>query len=249
MKCPACGYTSFPYLERCRKCGQALAEARAIYGAYGLPPTPPDLMSAYEAARADAAESTSPEAVSIPTLDLSELDEIALALTESADASPGPELGGEPPGTGAEATPTFDLDLEPGRDVPPEAPETVRAAADDDLPVPTLDLSELEGLALDLTEVVEDAHINPPERSISPAAPGDVERVIDLDLDEDEPESRTLDSEAKLSRRGDDGHEEDEDSEEYVLEIEDELELEIDELEVEGEEDGEADEDGDDARR
>jgi hypothetical protein len=204
-------------------------------------------MSAYEAARADAAESTSPEAVSIPAIDLSELDEIALALTESADASPGPELGEEPPGTGAEATPTFDLDLEPGRDVPPGAPETARAGVDDDLPVPTLDLSELEGLALDLTEVVEDAHINPPERSISPAAPGDVERVIDLD--EDEPESRTLESEAKLSRRGDDGDEEDEDSEEYVLEIEDELELEIDELEVEGEEDDEADEDGDDARR
>jgi hypothetical protein len=175
------------------------------------------------------------------------LDEIALALTESADASPGPELGEEPPGTGAEATPTFDLDLEPGRDAPPEAPETVRAAADDDLPLPTLDLSELEGLALDLTEVVEDAHINPLERSISPAAPGDVERVIDLD--EDEPESRTLESEAKLSRHGDDGDEDDEDSEEYVLEIEDELELEIDELEFEGEEDSEADEDGDDARR
>ncbi len=249
MKCPACGYTSFPYLERCRKCGQALAEARAVYGAYALPPTPLDLMLAYEAAQLEAVETTSPEAVSTPTIDLSELDEIELGLPESGDASASPEQGGEPPTATVEVTPTFDLDLEPGRDVPPGAPDAARSGAEDDLPVPTMDLGELEELSLDLTEVTEDTDISPLEQSIRPSAPGEVERVFDLDLDEDEPEPGTVDSEAEPSRRMDDGDEEDEDSEAYVLEIEDELELEIDELELEGEEEDEEDEDGDDARR
>ena len=43
MKCPKCGYTSFAYLERCSKCGQELAEVRAPFGLYALPPTPLDL--------------------------------------------------------------------------------------------------------------------------------------------------------------------------------------------------------------
>ena len=36
MKCPKCRYTSFQYLESCRKCGHALAEQRAALGLYAL---------------------------------------------------------------------------------------------------------------------------------------------------------------------------------------------------------------------
>jgi hypothetical protein len=246
MKCPACGYTSFPYLDRCRKCGQVLAEARAVYGVYALPPTTLDLMLAYEAP-VDAAETASPEAVSTPTIDLGELlDGIELEVAESGDASPSLEQTGEPSDAAAAVRPTFDLDTEPGRDFPPAAPDAARPGAEDDLPAPTLDLSGLEDLSLELTEVAEDTHLSPLEQSISPTAPGEVERVFDLD--EDEPESRPLDAEAEPSRRVGDGDEEDEDSEEYVLEIVDELALEIDELEFEDEADEEG-EDGDDAKR
>jgi hypothetical protein len=248
MKCPACGYTSFPYLDRCRKCGQALGEARAVYGAYARTPTPLDLMLAYEVAPVDAAEAANPEDLPTPTIDLSELHEIELELTASGEASSSSAQGGGLSGAAEDATPTFDLDLQSGSDSP-GASDGARYGAEDDLPVPTMDLSGLDDLALELTEVAEDAHMSPREPSMSPPVPGEVEHVFDLDLDEDEPESRTLGSEAEPSRRMDDGDEEDEDSEAYVLEIEDELELEIDELEFEGEEEDEEDEDGDDARR
>jgi hypothetical protein len=248
MKCPACGYTSFPYLDRCRKCGQALGEARAVYGAYARTPTPLDLMLAYEVAPVDAAEAANPEDLPTPTIDLSELHEIELELTESGEASSSSAQGGGLSGAAEDATPTFDLNLQSGSDSPPGASDGARYGAEDDLPVPTLDLSGLDDLALELTEVAEDAHMSPREPSMSPPVPGEVEQVFDLDLDEDEPELRPLDSEAEPSRRVDDDDEEDEGSEEYVLEIEDELELELDELEFEDDENAE-DEDGDDAKR
>ena len=244
MKCPACGYTSFPYLDRCRKCGRALGEARAVYGAYARTPTPLDLMLAYEVAPVDAAETANPEGLPSPTIDLSELYETEVELTESGEASSSPAQGGRLSGAAEDATPTFDLDLQSGSDSPPGAPDGARYGVEDDLPVPTLDLSGLEDLSLELTEVAEDAHMSPLEPSISPAVPGEVARVFDLD--EAEPELQPLDSEAEPSRRVDD--EEDEDSKEYVLEIEDELELEIDELEFKNDENAE-DEDGDDAKR
>jgi hypothetical protein len=248
MRCPACGYTSFPYLDRCRKCGQALADVRAVYGAYARTPTPLDLMLAYEAAPVDAAKTANPEDLPTAAIDLSELHEIELKLTESGEASSSPEQGGGLSDAAADATPTFDLDLQSSSDSPPGASDEARYGAEDDLPVPTLDLSGLEDLSLELTEVAEDAHMSPLEPSISPTVPGEVERVFDLDLDEDEPEARPLDSEAEPPRRVDDDDEQDEDNEEYILEIEDELELEIDELEFEDDENAE-DEDGDGPQR
>ena len=112
MKCPACGYTSFPYLDRCRKCGRALGEARAVYGAYARTPTPLDLMLAYEVAPVDAAETANPEGLPSPTIDLSELYEIEVELTESGEASSSPAQGGRLSGAAEDATPTFDLDLD-----------------------------------------------------------------------------------------------------------------------------------------
>jgi hypothetical protein len=205
-------------------------------------------MLAYEVAPVDAAEGANPEDLPTPTINLSELREIELELTESGEAGSSPAQGGGLSDAAEDATPTFDLDLQSGSDSPPGASDGARYGAEDDLPVPTLDLSGVEDLSLELTEVAEDAHMSPPEPSMSPAVPGEGERVFDLDLDEDEPAARPLDSEAEPSWRVDDDEEEDEDNDEYVLEIEDELELEIDELEFEDDENAE-DEDGDDAKR
>ena len=248
MRCPKCGYTSFPYLDRCRKCGQALAEARAVYGAYALPPTPLDLMTAYEAGQVDAAATASPEATSTPSIDVSKLDEIAPALAESNDASPSSGQRGEPPDAAAEAHTTFGPDRDPGIDRPPGASDGAPFGAEADFPIPILDVSDLEDLSLDLMEVPEEAHMSPLEQSTSSAVPGEDEQVFDLD--ESEPASQTLASEAEPSWRVDAGEEEGEDSREYVLDIDDGLELEIDELESEGEEDKDGDDDdGDDAKR
>lgn len=38
MKCPKCGYTSFDYLETCKKCGTDLSDIRALLGVIAVPP-------------------------------------------------------------------------------------------------------------------------------------------------------------------------------------------------------------------
>jgi ribosomal protein S27AE len=36
MKCPKCGYTSFDYLDECKKCGKDLAEHKDKYSIRSL---------------------------------------------------------------------------------------------------------------------------------------------------------------------------------------------------------------------
>jgi hypothetical protein len=106
MKCPKRGYTSFPYLESCRKCGHALAEQRAALGLYALRPDPPDLLLAFEAARADIIGATRTPPVSAP-IDLGCLEEIDLDLEEAGPATPGPYEGGGQAAAAPDSMPTL----------------------------------------------------------------------------------------------------------------------------------------------
>jgi hypothetical protein len=38
MKCPKCGYTSFDYLDECKKCGADISDIRALLGVIAVSP-------------------------------------------------------------------------------------------------------------------------------------------------------------------------------------------------------------------
>jgi hypothetical protein len=87
MKCPKCGYTSFPHLGSCGKCGRPLADARELYGVYALSPNPPDLTLTYEPAQIEWADVMPREAISQPTIDFTQLHDLDLALASPDEAS------------------------------------------------------------------------------------------------------------------------------------------------------------------
>ncbi len=220
MKCPKCGYTSFPHLESCRKCGHGLAEVREFFGVYALPPNPPDLMLAYEALQTDAMETTVAEVM--PAVDLEQLEEIDLDLANAADAAASPAEEPELAELSRDIVPTFDRDPEPGS--PLSSPASTVERPDDKEPI-VLDLSDLEGLTIELREVAEEEE----RHSEAPI----------FDVDEEE-ESLTR-AEAGAGLDADDR----ETPPEYILEIDEELELEVDEFEREDADD----EDDDDRER
>jgi hypothetical protein len=224
MKCPKCGYTSFPYLENCRKCGQTLAEPRAALGLYSLRPDPPDLLLAYQVASTDGTGTTPMPPVSAPSIDLGHLEQIESELTEAELSAPGADEGGEPVG------PAPELSAEPL-----SSEETVMPH--------TLDLSGLADITLELEKAV-DLGDKPAESSQTPKDSPPGQPVYDLDLDEDL-DDLPLQSLEDASHTGD--VDDDEEVVEYTLEIEDDLEFEIDELELE-QDDNDAEEEDDDDR-
>jgi hypothetical protein len=221
MKCPKCGYTSFPYLESCRKCGRALAEPRAALGLYAQRPDPPDLLLAYQAASTDVTETTAMPPASALSLDLDHLEEIELEVAEAESTTPGTDEGGEPVSPASESMLTLD------REVIAEAES------------PPLEPSELADIALELENAV-DLGDKLAERSQTPKDSSEGEPVYDLDLAEDL-DDLPLQSLEDESHTGDVN--DDEEVVEYTLEIEDDLEFEIDELEVEQDDDAEAEDD------
>jgi hypothetical protein len=240
MKCPKCGYTSFPYLESCRKCGHTLAEQRAALGVYALRPDPPDLLLAYQAANTDLMAAIPRQPVTAPSLDLGPLEKIELELGEAGSVAPSTDEGAEQVGGTTEGKPT-PAGEPPGKGAFPAA----ESRAEGLRPPPTimpqsLDLSGLEGIPFEVDNGVT-AEGKPGEGSQPPKDAATEEPVYDLDLDEElggltlrplvnESEARDVDDEAKVA--------------EYTLEIEDEVEFDIDELELEQDDDAEAEDDG-----
>ena len=229
MKCPKCSYTSFPYLESCRKCGRELTEVRELFGVYGLPPNPPDLMLAYDIPRTDA--------VGTPAVAVEQLEEIEIDLIDTEETAMSPSE--EPPHADAtfEIDPTFDPDVPPLSPLSPLRSET--GQTDDKEPI-VIDLSDLEGLTLELREVTEEEGATPLETPTPPTPAAADETIFEVDLEDEEelPACEPAAEDAGL----DDDH--DAPPREYVLEIEEELELEVEDgEEIELEEDDEAEED------
>jgi len=193
---------------------------REFFGVYALPPNPPDLMLAYEALHTDAMETTVAEVM--PAVDLEQLEEIDLDLANAADAAASPAEEPELAELSRDIVPTVDRDPEPGS--PLSSPASAVDRTDDKEPI-VLDLSDLEGLTIELREVAEEEE----RHSEAPI----------FDVDEEE-ESLTR-AEAGAGLDADDR----ETPPEYILEIDEELELEVDEFEREDADD----EDDDDRER
>jgi hypothetical protein len=230
MKCPKCGYTSFPYLENCRKCGAGLATQRAALGLYGLPPEPPDLRLAYQAVGLDLSAVLLPQSFSEPDLDIDQLPDLDLTVPSETSTSE-----------------ALDLRLmfeQQSAQAAESAPSGVEQPGADEMSIPPvpqpggLD----EGIAFDL-ESTEDRADSAEEQPGGASQSSEEPPVYDLDLVEDL-DSLTLEPllQAGQSRASED----DEETVEYTLEIEDEVEFEIEELEVD--QNDEAAEDDDDDR-
>lgn len=238
MKCPKCGYTSFPYLESCRKCGHALAEQRAALGLYALRPDPPDLLLAFEAARADITGATQTPPVPAP-IDLGRLEEIDLDLAEAGPATPGPyEVGGQ--AAAPDSMPTLEGGVEE-EEFPAPEPSAEQPSSQATVMPQTFDLSGLENITLELEEAV-DLDGGPAESAQPPKDAPEGQAVYDLDLDADL-DALPLRPLADASQRGD--ADDDEEVVEYTLEIEEDLEFEGGELELEQDDDAEAEDDDD----
>jgi hypothetical protein len=240
MKCPKCGYTSFPYLESCRKCGQSLTAQRAALGIYALHPDPPDLLLAYTVGNMDVTRSTLTQPLSVVGIDPGQLAEIELETAEADPAAPTThEVGGQA-GAALDLVPTLELESAREGKFPPVEPSTEEVNSQD-TPMPqTLDLSALGDIALEIEKAADLGDQSPATAEIPSESP-ELKQVYDLDLDEDL-DGVSLGFTVNESPADDD----DAGTAEYTLEIEDDLELEVDELVLE--EDDEAEEEDDDDR-
>jgi hypothetical protein len=239
MKCPKCGYTSFPYLDSCRKCGRTLAEPRAALGLYTLRPDPPDLLLAYQTVSTDITGTTPMPPVAAPSIDLGHLDEIEPELATAQATAPRPDESGEPVDPAPKLIPMLDQEVIAAAEVPPLEPSAEPRSAEEMVRPPTLDLNELADMTLELENAVNlgDKSAESPQ---TPKDSPDEQPVYDLDLDEDLDEL-TL---QPLVDESDTGEANDgEEVLEYTLEIEDDLEFEIDELELEQDDDAEDEDD------
>jgi hypothetical protein len=247
MKCPKCGYTSFPYVSSCGKCGRPqLAEARTLYGVYALTPDAPDLMWADEPLQTDSAEMIPRGNMSSPAIDLNQLNEIDLELASPDDTTV----------TGVEREAHLEvveengveLELEPllgGKASPlPVSPEPDVAARHDAPPHPSLDLSGLPELTLELEDLSLAA--SPPSDPNQLPTMTDAKQIFELDL-EDEDVSLTL---TPVGQDPAAHHDNEDDEPEYILDIEDEFELTVEQLDVQDDPDDTTDdvEDEDDVR-
>lgn len=238
MKCPKCGYTSFPYLESCGKCAHGLAEQRAAMGIYALRPDPPDLLLAYQPADIEATEATPAQPLLAPSIDLGTLDEIELEFAEAESAAPGTHELEEQGDAASDSGPTFDLEVIEEGELPPVEPSAEQVSSQAMIMPQVSDLSELGDFTLEL-ERAADLGGESPESAQTPRESPEVQQVYDLDLSDDL--DAVLPGSAVDASRAD---ENDEDTVEYTLQIEDDLQLEV--YEVELEEEDEAEEDGDD---
>jgi hypothetical protein len=239
MKCPKCGYTSFPYLESCRKCGRPLAEPREALGLYAMRLDPPDLLLAYQAASPDVLETTPMPSVFAPSIDLGPLEEIEPEFAKTQPTALGADEGGEPASPVQESMPTLDQEVTTTAEFPPQEPSAEPQGAAEPVTPHTGDLSALADMTLALENTVNlgDA---PVASSQTPKDSPAAQPVYDLDLDDDldeltlqplvdEPHTANADDNAAVL--------------EYTLEIEDDVEFEIDELELEQDDDAEAEDD------
>jgi len=223
MKCPKCGFTSFPYLESCRKCGLERAEPQAALGLYALPPDPPDLLLAYQTATLDVARTLPTPPASTPSLDLGSLSE-------------------EPVSPAPDALPMLAQEITTAAELPPPEPHAESPGSAETVMLHTLDLSELADMTLELDNTVTLGDKSAQSSQV-PKDSLEEQPVYDLDLDDDL-DGLTLRPVVDESSPGDahDGEE----VLEYTLEIEDTLEFEIDGLELEQDDDT-GDEDDDEA--
>jgi hypothetical protein len=239
MKCPKCGYTSFPYLDNCGKCGQGLAKHRAAFGLYALRPDPPDLLMAYQAVQLDVDGTTLTPALPSPRIDLGHLDDIDLELADAEDTPSAAEVGQEQVEDAAALTPTIPPDPAPDLDLLRVESDTARATPLEEVIPPAFDLGEPADITLAL-EDTGDLGVTSLESPQIPTEAPEVKQVYELDLVEEDTDGLTLGSDVDNSH----ADESEEGTGEYILEIEDEFELEIDELTLEeGDESGEEDDD------
>ena len=82
MKCPKCGYTSFDYLDECKKCGKSLEEHKEKYNIRSL--MFPGTAAAAAPAAAAAAAASSAEGGEEFGFDFMEEEEAAGAASEPA---------------------------------------------------------------------------------------------------------------------------------------------------------------------
>ena len=190
MKCPKCGYASFPYLHNCTKCGQVLAEVRQVLGPYALPPLPLDLMMAYDTAPMQDAETVNPDTAASSMIDRGRGDDVELDHPGSAEAV-GPRAEDERPDAPAHMTPMFDLDLTVESALPPSTADNIQSSS-----TPSVDLSGFDELTFEIEDGTGDDRLEPPEPSNDSAAcmadepmfDLDVEDELELDIDEGEAE-------------------------------------------------------------
>jgi hypothetical protein len=230
MKCPKCGYTSFPYLESCGKCGHGLAEPRAALGIYALRPDPPDLLLAYQAASMEVTGGTLTPPVSTPGIDLGTLEGIELEIAEAEPSGVGTHQVTEPsdavPDLMPNLMPTLDREAMGEEEIPLVEPNTERPSSQDMTIPQSLDLSGLGDITLEIDHAT-DLEGESPESTQTPSESAAVNLVYDLDLDED------LDGLTLGGTVHEAGTDEDDEATEYTLEIEEDLEFEVDELELE----------------
>jgi hypothetical protein len=239
MKCPKCRYTSFPFLEKCPKCGLGLAEQRAAMGIYALPPDPPDLLLAYQAAMMDVTAGKPMHPASAPDMDLGQLEGIDLEMAEMEPHGVGtPEMEG-PPDPASDLLSMRDRKAIEEEEFTPVEPSSERVSPQEIIIPQSLDLSGLGDIALAIENAADLAGESSESAQI-PAESAEVKPVYDLDLD-GELNGLTLESIVDGVRAGD----ADDEAGEYTLELEEDLELEfeVDGLDVEQDE-----EDADDDR-
>ncbi len=161
MKCPKCGYTSFAYLESCRKCGHEYAKTQGPFGVYALRPTAPDLMASL-GGEMDAADASLSSAI-----DLSQLDHLDLALAEDAEDAEGaagslvlddPQTQGAPVGT--PSTPAIE----------PTSPA-----------IPTIDVAQLGEIEFELPDDAEESGPTPLETREPSMVPFDLSSTLGLE--------------------------------------------------------------------
>jgi hypothetical protein len=229
MKCPKCGFTSFPYLESCRQCGLGLDEPRAALGLYALRPDPPDLLLAYQTARLDGSQATPVPAASISSLDLSFVEEIEPEITESQAIAFSLDQSEEPVSSAPDMLPTLNQEISTAAELPTLEPRTEASESADDIVPHTFDLRESADTLLELDHTVNRDGPSAQSSQSAPDSP-DETPVYDLDLDDDLDglSLRPIANESSPESAADGEAEP-----EYTLEIEDNLEFEIKALELE----------------
>ncbi len=239
MKCPKCGFTSFPYLESCRQCGLGLAESQTALGLYALRPEPPDLLLAYQTASLGVSRTTPLPPASIPRLDIGSLKGIEPEIAEAQPITPDPDESAEP-SLAPDLLLTLDQESLTAAELPPPEPRAKPPGIAETAVPHTLDLSELADMTLELDNTVNLGDQSA-QSAQTPRGSPEEPPVYDLDLDDDL-DGLSLRPLGDESSPGDvdDGEE---DELEYTVEIEDNLEFEIDELELEQDDDTEDEDD------
>jgi hypothetical protein len=225
MKCPKCGYTSFPYLEKCRKCGHGLTEQRVAMGIYALRPDPPDLLLAYQAAGTEAIGGALTHPVSAPGIALGSLAGLDMEVADEEPPSTGTHERQEPANAMPDLRPTLDREAIGEEDRPPMEASAEQPSSQDMTMPQSLELSSLGDSNPEIDDTL-DLDGESPRRAQTPSESAPAKPVYDLDLDTDLG-ALTLGGVADETGTG-----EDDEATDYTLEIEEDLTFEVDELEL-----------------